>query len=83
MDKMDAYHELIKENIGYGILVHDRPYDREHLDDFVELIAVICCSSRGSIRIYILSALFNVPVTISQYYASLVRHDMANGLGGG
>lgn len=37
----------------------------------------------GNIRAYILSALFNAPVTISQYYASLVRHDMACGFGGG
>lgn len=31
----------------------------------------------GNIRAYLLSALYNAPVTISQYYASLVRHDMA------
>ena len=37
----------------------------------------------GNIRAYTLSALFNAPVTISQYYASLVRHDMANGFGSG
>ncbi len=37
----------------------------------------------GNIRAYILSALFNAPTTISQYYASLVRHDMANGSGSG
>lgn len=34
----------------------------------------------GNIRAYLLSALFNSPVTISQYYASLVSHDMAEGL---
>ena len=37
----------------------------------------------GNIRAYTLSALFNAPVTISQYYASLVSHDMAVGFGGG
>ena len=37
----------------------------------------------GNIRAYTLSALFNAPVTISQYYSSLVRHDMACGFGGG
>ena len=31
----------------------------------------------GNIRAYILSALYNAPVTISQYYSSLVRRDMA------
>ena len=37
----------------------------------------------GNIRAYTLSALFNAPVTISQYYSSLVSHDMANGFGAG
>lgn len=32
-----------------------------------------------NIRSYTLSALFNAPVTISQYYTSLVSHDMAQG----
>ena len=36
-----------------------------------------------NIRAYILTALFNAPVTISQYYSSLVRHDMAYGFGSG
>lgn len=33
-----------------------------------------------NIRAYTLSALYNAPVTISQYFTSLVSHDMANGL---
>ena len=37
----------------------------------------------GNIRAYTLSALFNAPVTIGQYYASLVRHDMAERAGSG
>ena len=37
----------------------------------------------GNIRAYTLSALFNAPVTMEQYYASLVSHDMAEGLRGG
>ena len=110
IDRMDAYRELIKENIDYDYLLHDHPYDKERLDGFVELMAETCCSSRKSIRInqgdmstevvksrflkldsghiqyvmdcldrnttlvgniraYTLSALFNAPVTISQYYA--------------
>lgn len=37
----------------------------------------------GNIRAYLLSALYNAPVTINQYYSSLVRHDMAGtGRGG-
>ena len=33
----------------------------------------------GNIRAYMLSALFNAPVTISQYYSNLVNHDFAHG----
>lgn len=124
MDKMDAYRQLIKENISYDILVHDNPYDRERLDGFVEMMAETCCSSSRSIRInqedmctgvvkgrflkldmqhiryvmdcmdrnttrvgniraYTMSALFNAPATIRQYYASLAQHDMAEGFGAG
>lgn len=36
-------------------------------------------ASISNMRGYMLSALFNAPVTISQYYASLYSHDMANG----
>ena len=34
----------------------------------------------GNIKAYTLAALYNAPVTISQYYTSLVSHDMAHGL---
>lgn len=40
-------------------------------------------TSIGNIRAYTLSALFNAPVTMSQYYSSLVSHDMAHGMGAG
>ena len=36
----------------------------------------------GNIKAYTLSALYNAPVTICQYYTSLVSHDMAQGFGG-
>lgn len=36
----------------------------------------------GNIKAYTLSALYNAPVTISQYYTSPVSHDMAQGFGG-
>jgi len=34
----------------------------------------------GNIKAYTLAALYNAPTTISQYYTSLVSHDMAHGL---
>lgn len=35
----------------------------------------------GNVRAYMLSALYNAPSTIKQYYASLVSYDMAHGFG--
>ena len=37
----------------------------------------------GNIRAYLLSALFNSPATIGQFYASLVGHEMAQAQGRG
>lgn len=34
----------------------------------------------GNIKAYMLAALYNAPVTMGQYYTSLVSHDMAHGL---
>ena len=33
----------------------------------------------NNIRAYLLTALYNAPVTIGQYYTSQVSHDMAHG----
>lgn len=118
MDQMDAYRELICENISYDLLLQERPYEQDLIDCYVELMVETCCSGRetirvnqedvptnvvrsrllkldkmhieyvmeclrnnttqvGNIRAYTLSALYNAPVTIGQYYASQVAHDMA------
>ena len=118
MDEMDSYRALIKENIDYDILLHERPYSKETLEGYVELMVEVCCSRREFIRIggeeiaagvvksrflklnhehivyvldslsqnttlvrnikaYTLAALYNAPVTMEPYYASLVSHDMA------
>ena len=34
----------------------------------------------GNVKAYTLAALYNAPVTIAQHYASLVSHDMAQGI---
>ncbi len=118
MDKMEAYRELIRENVDYDILLHDNPQWKDRLDEWIELMAEVCSSRKmtirinreemdteivrgrflklngghiryvmdcldrnttmvGNIRAYVLSALFNSLTTISQYYSSLVSHDMA------
>ena len=51
MDEMDWYREVIRENIDYGLLCMERRYDTEEIDGYVELIAEICASGRGYIRV--------------------------------
>ena len=123
MDEMDGYRERIRENIGYDLLLLERPYDAEEIDGYMELMAETCASRREYIRVngedvpielvrkrflkldgehiryvmdslrqnttqvvniraYTLAALYNAPVTISQYYTAQVSHDMAQGFGG-
>ena len=36
--EMDAYRELIRENIGYDDFVRERPYDAGQLDEMLELM---------------------------------------------
>ena len=124
MDQMDAYRALIHENISYGELIREHPYDADLIDGYVELMVEVCCSRRESVRVnqediptpvvrsrflkldrehilyvldslqrnttqignikaYTLSALYNAPVTICQYYSSMVSHDMAQDWGVG
>ena len=124
MDRMDAYRALIHENISYGDLIRDHPYDADLIDGYVELMVEVCCTQRETVRVnqedlpvavvcsrflklnrehilyvmeamqrnttqvanirgYTLSALYNAPATISQYYTSQVSHDMAQGWGVG
>ncbi len=117
LEKMQAYRELICENIGYEGLLHDCPYEREMIEEIVELMVEVVCAKRVYTRVagsdfphevvksrllklnmehikfvlsclkenttkvknikqYLLTVLFNAPATISNYYSSLVNHDM-------
>ena len=51
MDAMDAYRELIKENIDYDILLFRHRYDGETIEGYVELMVEVCCRRREFIRI--------------------------------
>ena len=51
MDEMDGYRERIRENIDYGLLCREHPYDTEEIDGYVELMAETCASRRGYIRV--------------------------------
>ena len=49
--EMDAYRSLIRENLGYGAFVRERPWDAGQLDEMVELMVETVCSNRESIRV--------------------------------
>ena len=51
MDEMDGYRERIRENIGYDLLLLERPYDAEEIDGYMELMAETCASRREYIRV--------------------------------
>lgn len=95
-ERIDGFVELMTETVCSGrktirINQEDMPaeivrgrllkLDSEHIRYVMD-----CLNKNttlvGNIRAYTLSALFNAPVTISQYYSSLVSHDMAQGFGG-
>ena len=117
-ESFERYRDLILENIDYDVLASDPHFDREQLDEIVDLVQETVCSTRSRIRVagndypaevvrskllklnsehirfvmdclkqnttrirnirqYLLTALFNVPSTMSSYYAALVAHDMA------
>lgn len=50
-EDMENYREIIKENIGYDALLHDLPYDRDRIDEIVELLVETVCSGRKYIRV--------------------------------
>ena len=49
--EMDAYRELIRENIGYDDFVRERPYDAAQLDEMVELMVETVCSKKKNLRV--------------------------------
>lgn len=51
MDRMDAYRALLHENISYGDLIRDHPYDADLIDGYVELMVEVCCTQRETVRV--------------------------------
>ncbi len=115
--EMDAYREMIQENICYDDFVREHPYDAGQLDEMVELMVEAVCSNKKTIRVagndfpqavvksrllklnsehirfvfdclrenttqvrnmkqYLLTVLYNAPVTIENHYAAQVNHDL-------
>ena len=96
MDEIDGYVELMAETCasrrehirvnGEDIpteLVRQRllKLDSEHIRYVMESLRS-CTTQVVNIRAYTLAALYNAPVTISQYYTTQVSHDMAQGFKG-
>lgn len=120
LEEREQYRALLEENLSYNILLEGHPYDRDTIQEIMELMLDTICSKRQYIRIagddkprevvksqflklnsehidyvlssfkenaskvrnikqYLLASLYNAPLTISNYYDALVRHDMANG----
>ena len=48
---MDAYRELIRENIDYEGFVRGRPYDVSQLDEMIELMMEAVCSKKKNLRV--------------------------------
>ncbi len=118
--EMDAYREMIRENIDYDGFVREHPYDAGQLDEMVELMVEAVCSKKETLRVagndfpqavvksrllklnrehivfvfdclkenttqvrdmkqYLLTVLYNAPVTIESHYAAQVNHDLYGG----
>ena len=69
--------EKVKENIEYEHLRQELPYD--DVESLLELIVIDSMSQTttkiNNIRAYLLTALYNAPITIGPYYSAAVRHD--------
>lgn len=48
---VDGLRQTVKENIDYDILLQDRRYDRDRLDEIVEIIVETLCSTKPTICI--------------------------------
>ena len=48
---MDYYREYIKDNLEYDILLENHPYDRNQIDEMLELIVETVCSTKKYIRV--------------------------------
>lgn len=51
MRNRTLFHEMIKQNIEYDILLRDYPYETESLDEIVDLIVDVICSNQRETRI--------------------------------
>ena len=48
---VEIYREIIKDNIYYDILLHDNRFDKDRIDEIVDLILETVCTARKTLRI--------------------------------
>ena len=48
---VEIYREIIKDNIDYDILLHDNKYDKDRIDEILDLILETVCTERKTLRI--------------------------------
>ena len=51
MEEREAYREYFLESCSFEVLKTDRPYDRDMLDEMLELLVEVCSSTQKTIRI--------------------------------
>lgn len=118
IEEMNAYRDIIRENISYECFQDERYHRKEDVDELVELMVevmllpdngtlriagvekpVVLVKNRfmklkqmhieyiltslganttkvGNIKAYLLTTLYNAPMTISNYYTAEVNHDL-------
>ena len=48
---VEIYREIIKDNIDYDILLHDNRFDKDRIDEILDLILETVCTARKALRI--------------------------------
>ena len=51
MEEREAYRDYFQESCSFGVLKADHPYDRDLLDEMLELLVEACSSTQRTIRI--------------------------------
>lgn len=51
MTEMEQYRVLICDNVGYNYLIHDNPFEKDIIDEIVELIIETICTKKKSVRV--------------------------------
>jgi hypothetical protein len=90
MDRMEECRDMIREQISYASFLEGGRHQMDGVDELVDLMvevitlpddSVMCVNTHkvGNIKAYLLTTLYNAPLTMSNYYAAEVNHDLREG----